>query len=64
MLRIVSVLNALRLTILQNQKEFTHIKLLIVLTVAIWIAIGLTALTGNFWFTDEGVLKELQTNHP
>jgi len=51
-----------------NQRGFTLIELLIALAIVTKIIIILTGIMmivsmGNFWFTEEGVLRELRADH-
>lgn len=55
---------------LRNQKGFTLIEIMIVFAICFIIGVvfiaGIyrTLLKGNFWYTDEGVLKALQFERP
>jgi len=54
----------------ERQKGFTLIELLVVVVVLVIIVCGLgfgiigAGMMGNHWFTEEGVLRDLQVDHP
>ena len=54
----------------KNERGFTLLKLieiflvLAVIAVVFWGGIFLTICAGNYWYTEDGALRELQINHP
>lgn len=51
-----------------DERGFTLTELLILLALlaitVFWVIALYIGITGNFWFTDEGVLKSIQFDHP
>lgn len=51
-----------------NKRGFTLIELIIVIAVIViiigWFGAGGIILKGNYWFTEESVLKELRIDYP
>ncbi len=54
----------------RGEKGFTLLELLIVVATIMVVSVVVvggvygTLFTGNFWFTEDGVLRELRANHP
>lgn len=52
----------------KRQEGFTIIEVFIVIAIIgiiiFWGFIGCTIVKGNFWLTEDGVLKDLQINYP
>jgi len=55
---------------LGNQDGFTSVELLFVVVIIlsivgfIWGVVANAILAGNFWYTEEGVLRDIQIDHP
>jgi len=47
-----------------NRRGFTLIELLIFITIIALLVIFPLVICGNYWYTEAGVLQELQADHP
>lgn len=68
MLKILTIANKEANKMLGNEKGFTLIELLIAVTIigiVVLEVIGIGCICrGNFWYSETGVLRELQINNP